>query len=61
MRKQQVEPEDDGFGPPRPRQKKSKDVMIRVININAELAMNIYIDQTGRFPKTLTKGNQYIM
>ena len=32
-----------------------------MIDTKDELAMNIYIDQTGRFPKTSAKGNQYIM
>ena len=59
--KQLIEPEDDGLQPPQPRQKKLKDIMVKVINTNDELAMKIYIDQTGRFPKTSVKGNQYIM
>ena len=35
--------------------------MVKVIDTNSDLAMKIYIDQTGRFPKTSAKGNQYIM
>ena len=35
--------------------------MCKVVDTNDELAMKIYTDQTGRFPKRSSKGNQYIM
>ena len=60
-KKQRIEPEENCFKPPQPHQKKLKDIMIKVVDTNDELAMKIYTDQTGRFPKTSAKGNQYIM
>ena len=35
--------------------------MLRVIDTNNKLAVKVYINQTGRFPKTSAKQNQYII
>ena len=35
--------------------------MVKCFDTDDELAMKIYTDQTGRFPKQSLKGNQYIM
>ena len=35
--------------------------MVKCFDTNDELAMKIYTDQTGHFPKQSLKGNQYIM
>ena len=44
-----------------PKPKKYQDIMFQVLDTTDELAMRIYTDQTGRFPKRSSKGNQYIM
>ena len=40
---------------------KQRDVMMKVFDNNNDLAMKVFTDQTGRFPKTSSRGNQYIM
>ena len=41
--------------------KKNKDIFVRVIDLQDEFQQRIYLDQTGKFPTTSSKGNQYIM
>ena len=42
-------------------QKKQKDIYIKIIDTNEEEQWKIYTDQTGRFPRKSSRGNQYIM
>ena len=40
---------------------KQRDIMVKIFDTNDELAMKVYTDQTAKFPKTSSRGNQYIM
>ena len=40
---------------------KQRDIMVKVFGTNDELAMRVFAEQMGRFPKTSSRGNQYIM
>ena len=53
--------EDDNLHQAFAKPKKHRDVMLKVFDTTDELAMRIYTNQTGRFPKKSTRGNQYIM
>ncbi len=41
--------------------KKESTIFIRVLDMEDEAAQKIFTDQPGRFPKKLSRGNQYIM
>ena len=43
-----------------PREKK-KDIMVKIYDLQEDLADLIYTDQTGHFPTRARRGNQYIM
>ena len=43
------------------RYNKNKDIFVKVIDLQDEFQQQIYLDQTGKFPTTSSKGNQYIM
>ena len=41
---------------------KSRNIFIQIYNVeNDEALLKIYTDQTGRFPKKSSRGNQYVM
>jgi hypothetical protein len=46
--------------PPCPHSKQ-KEVIMQTFNLNDEAEHLMYTDQTGRFPKKSSCGNQYIM
>ncbi len=41
--------------------KKEKTIFIHVVDMEDEVTQKMWTDQTGRFPKKSSKGNQYIM
>ena len=47
-------------GKPRPN-KKMKDILTQVYELNNEMQENIYTNQTGHFPTKSSRGNQYLM
>lgn len=46
-----VKVEEDDEEVQRPPMKKQKDIMIKIIDTNADEEWKIYTDQTGKFPK----------
>ena len=56
-----VKVEEDDEEVQRPPMKKQKDIMIKIIDTNADEEWKIYTDQTGKFPRKSSRGNQYVM
>lgn len=58
--KEVVKIEDDNEVPNKVKSKQ-REVCVRILDTRDELQMKIYTDQTGKFPRKSSRGNQYIM